>query len=108
MSNYGYRIIRAKWASSSLPELRTFPVGIKILGIDSMGIVSRITDIISKELQVNIKSLTINSTAGAFEGSIILFINDTQHLDRLIEKMKEVKGIENVTRFHVDEVLQEG
>src|SRR5438105_1294925 len=65
MSNYGYRIIRAKWATSQLKEVRTFPVGIKINGIDNIGILSNITDIISKELQVNIQSLTISSTAGA-------------------------------------------
>lgn len=105
MSNYGYRIIRAKWASDNYQESRTFPVGIKITGIDSIGIVSNITDIISRELQVNIQSITIGSIAGAFEGSIILYTYDTSHLERLIAKIKEIKGIENVMRFHVDEDL---
>ena len=105
MSNYGYRIIRAKWATSQLAEVRTFPVGIKITGIDSIGIVSKITDIISKELKVNIQSITVGSIAGAFEGSIICFISDTEHLEQLIEKIKILHGIENVTRFHVEETL---
>jgi GTP pyrophosphokinase len=105
MSNYGYRIIRAKWATDELKVVRQFPVGIKLTGIDSLGIVSGITDIISKELQVNIQSLTISSIAGAFEGSIILFINDTEHLEKLIDKIKEVQGIESVSRFQVEEVL---
>jgi GTP pyrophosphokinase len=105
MSNYGYRIIRAKWASDELPVIKTYQVGIKLTGIDSIGIVSNITDIISKELQVNIQSLTISSTAGAFEGRIILFVSDTTHLESLIHKIKEIKGIENVARFLVDEQL---
>jgi guanosine-3',5'-bis(diphosphate) 3'-pyrophosphohydrolase len=105
MSNYGYRIIRAKWATDQLKEVRTFPAGIKLTGIDSIGIVSNITDIISKELQVNIQSITVSSIAGAFEGSIILFIYDLLHLEKLIDKIKEIKGIESVTRFHVEEAL---
>jgi len=105
MSNYGYRIIRAKWATDQLKEIRTFPAGIKLIGIDSIGIVSNITDIISKELQVNIQSITVSSIAGAFEGSIILFIYDLSHLEKLIDKIKEIKGIDSVTRFHVEEAL---
>ena len=105
MSNYGYRIIRAKWATKHLSEIKTFPVGIKMTGIDSMGIVSKITDIISKELQVNMQSLTINSNAGAFEGSIILFIYDTQHLDELLKKIKKLPGMDSVSRFQVEDKL---
>jgi GTP diphosphokinase / guanosine-3',5'-bis(diphosphate) 3'-diphosphatase len=105
MSNYGYRIIRAKWATDQLKEIRTFPAGIKLTGIDSIGIVSNITDIISKELQVNIQSITVSSIAGAFEGSIILYIYDTSHLEKLIDKIKEIKGIDSVSRFHVEEAL---
>ncbi len=105
MSNYGYRIIRAKWASNQISEFKTFPVGIKMTGIDSMGIVSKITDIISKELQVNMQSLTIYSNAGAFEGSIILFIYDTLHLDELIKKIKKLPGMDSVNRFQVEEKL---
>jgi len=108
MSNYGYRIIRAKWATDQLKEIRTFPAGIKLIGIDSIGIVSNITDIISKELQVNIQSITVSSIAGAFEGSIILYIYDTAHLEKLIEKIKDIKGIDSVTRFHVEEALMGG
>src|SRR6185437_7351716 len=105
MSNYGYRIIRAKWANDTLKEIRTFPAGIKLVGIDSIGIVSNITDIISKELQVNIQSITVSSIAGAFEGSIILLITDLSHLETLIEKIKEIKGIDSVSRFQVEEAL---
>ena len=105
MSNYGYRIIRAKWGMDHIAEIKTFPVGIKMTGIDSMGIVSKITDIISKELQVNMQSLTINSNAGAFEGSIILYIYDTQHLDELLKKIKKLPGMDSVSRFQVEDKL---
>ena len=105
MSNYGYRIIRAKWGMDHIAEIKTFPVGIKLTGIDSMGIVSKITDIISKELQVNMQSLTINSNAGAFEGSIILYIYDTQHLDELLKKIKKLPGMDSVSRFQVEDKL---
>jgi len=67
--------------------------------------VSNITDIISKELQANIQSITVSSIAGAFEGSIILLITDLSHLETLIEKIKEIKGIDSVSRFQVEEAL---
>lgn len=105
MSNYGYRIVKAKWATPKLKGIKSFPVGIKITGIDSLGIVSSITDIISKELKVNMESITVSSRAGAFEGSIILNIFDTEHLEGLISKIKKIKGIESVSRFHVEETL---
>lgn len=105
MSKFGYRIIKAQWAKDHIEDIKAFPVGIKISGMDSIGVVSNITDIISKELKVNMDSITIGSKAGAFEGSIILHIYDTQHLDRLISKIKALSGIESVTRFHVEESL---
>lgn len=106
MSNYGYRIIKAKWATEELKARRHFPAGIKMVGIDGIGIVSQLTDIISKELKVNIQSITVTSKDGAFEGSIVLMITDTKHLESLIEKIRTIQGIENVSRYHVDEELK--
>lgn len=100
MAKFGYRIIKAEWATSEIKPVSAFPVGLKILGIDSLGIVSTITDIISKELQVNMDSITISSKAGAFEGSIILYIYDTKHLERLVEKLANQEGIEDLQRFN--------
>lgn len=102
MSKFGYRIIKAQWATPEIKPLSPFPVGIQILGIDSLGIVSKITDTISKELKVNMDSITISSKAGAFEGSIILYIIDTKHLEQLIEKLENIQGIESVHRFNTD------
>lgn len=96
MSNYGYRIIKAKWTSQK--EL-AFLAGIKIQGADRVGIVNDITKIISNELKVNMRSITVDSDDGIFEGRIIVYVNDTQHLDRLMEKLHEVQGVLKVLRF---------
>lgn len=103
MSKYGYRIINAHWAHQDIKPISAFPVGLTILGIDSVGMVSQITDIISKELQVNMDSITISAKAGAFEGSIILYIFDTSHLEKLIKKLEAQEGIESVHRFNPDD-----
>ncbi|MDZ4840340.1 MAG: RelA/SpoT family protein [Bacteroidota bacterium] len=105
MSNYGYRIIKARWANDELNFQKNFLAGIKLTGIDGMGIVSEMLDIISKELQVNIKGITIGSKAGAFEGNIILEISSTEHLLDIIDKLMSIGGIDQVIRFNVDENL---
>nr|MCU0352268.1 RelA/SpoT family protein [Cytophagales bacterium] len=96
MSNYGYRIIKAKWTSQK--EL-AFLAGLKLTGIDRVGLVSDVTRIISTELKVNMRSIKIETNDGIFEGTIMLFVNDTEHLDTLMKKLGRVPGIVNVTRF---------
>ncbi len=96
MSNYGYRIIKAKWTSQA--EL-AFLAGLRITGSDRVGLVNDVTRIISGELKVNMRSITIDSNGGMFEGQIMLYVHDTRHLDILIDKLKKVVGIINVVRF---------
>jgi GTP pyrophosphokinase len=96
MSNYGYRIIKAKWTSQK--EL-AFLAGLKLTGIDRVGLVNDVTKIISNELKVNMRSIKIETNDGIFEGNIMLFVNDTEHLDTLMKKLNRVPGIVNVTRF---------
>jgi GTP pyrophosphokinase len=98
MSNYGYRIIRAKWANESLNIRKSFVTSIKVEGIDSVGIVSTITDIISKQLQINMKAISITSNAGSFEGMITLEIMDTKHLDELMQTIKDASPLITVRR----------
>jgi GTP pyrophosphokinase len=98
MSNYGYRIIKAEWKAKFNYE-KAFLAGIRITGIDDVGVVSRITDLISKELQVNMKSITFGSQAGTFEGTIILYIYDTTHLNELIHKLESTNKHMTVTRI---------
>ncbi len=98
MSNYGYRIIKARWADSSLNSNKSFLTSIKVQGIDSMGIVSTITAIISNQLQVNMKSINVTANEGMFEGNITLQVNDTNHLEELMNKIKQASQLISVTR----------
>jgi guanosine-3',5'-bis(diphosphate) 3'-pyrophosphohydrolase len=97
MSNYGYRVIRAKWANTA-SKSRAFITNIKLVGIDSVGIVSTITDIISKQLQINMHSIHISSKEGMFEGLIELEVFDTNQLDELMNKIKAASPLIKVSR----------
>lgn len=96
MANYAYRIVKAKWTSQH--EL-AFLTGLSILGIDDVGLVNRITKVISEDFKINIRSITISSDEGIFEGSIMVYVNGTDHLDSLINNLRQIKGITGVTRF---------
>ncbi len=96
MSNYAYRIVKAKWTSQ---HLISFLAGISIKGIDDVGIVNNITRIISSELNVNMRSISFDSDNGVFEGTIMVFVHDTHHLTELMKKLKKVKGVLTVTRI---------
>ncbi len=96
LTRYGYRVVKAQWTKA--PDDTRFAVSILITGQDDIGIVSNISDVISKDLQVNMRSISIDSKDGMFEGKITLFVKDTQHLEALIRKLKKVKGILNIRR----------
>ena len=96
MSNYGNRIIRAKWTDQK--EL-AFLAGIHIKGTDRVGLVNDLTKVISTSLKVNMRSITIDSNDGIFEGNIMVFVNDTGHLDLLMQRMGRVNGVLTVERF---------
>jgi GTP pyrophosphokinase len=98
MSNYGYRIIKAKWTSKQ--EI-AFLAGIKVIGTDRMGMIKDISELISNDLKVNMRSLTIDTDNGIFEGSIQLYVDDTSHLNKLIKKMTKIEGIESVNRYDI-------
>ena len=98
MSNYGYRIIKAKWAKVDLNTNKAFLTSIKVSGIDSVGIVNIITDIISKQLQINMRSISITSNEGMFEGNIFLEVHDTQQLDNIMTAIKEASELITVSR----------
>lgn len=96
MSNHAYRIVKAKWTSQ---KLISFLAGIKITGIDKIGLVNKLTQIISKELNVNMRSISFDTNDGTFEGNIIVFVQDTAHLTDLIKKLQKVDGVIKVTRI---------
>ncbi|TKC04619.1 bifunctional (p)ppGpp synthetase/guanosine-3',5'-bis(diphosphate) 3'-pyrophosphohydrolase [Pedobacter polaris] len=96
MANYGYRIVKAKWNRQQ--EL-TFLTGLHIVGIDDVGLINNITKVISNDFKVNMRSITVDTNDGIFDGSIKIFVNDKDHLDNLIKNLLEVKGVTGVTRF---------
>jgi GTP pyrophosphokinase len=96
MANYGYRIIQAKWMPRK--EL-AFLSGIKVIGTDRLGLINDITKVISAELKVNMRSISIDTDDGIFEGNIMLYVHDRSHLDTLIHKLENVNGVVKVTRF---------
>ena len=96
MSNYGNRIVRAKWTEQL--EL-AFLAGIRIKGTDRVGLVNDVTRIISTSLKVNMRAITVDSNDGIFEGQIMVFVNDTDHLNKLIHRLSRVNGVLQVERF---------
>ena len=100
LSNYAYRVVKAKWNSQ---QLISFLAGIKITGSDEMGLVNNITKIISTQYNVNMRSINFDTDDGIFEGTIMVYVHDTDHLTQLISKLKKVHGVVNVTRIDADE-----
>lgn len=97
MSNYAYRIVKARWTNR---ESLAFLAGIKVDGFDEVGIVNRITKIISNQLKVNMRSISFETKDGLFEGNIMVYVQDTNHLNDLIAKLKGIPGVINVTRLN--------
>ena len=99
MANYGHRIVKTKWAKNK--EI-SFLTGLRIIGMDDVGIVNKITSIISGELRINISAITIESKEGLFEGSIKLFVHDKEELEELVKRLKSLNGIHSVERFETE------
>ncbi len=93
---YPYRIIKAKWRNTG--KRNSFQAAIHISGSDRSGIVTDISRIISKEIGIQMRSIAINSEDKAFDGTLRVFVYDLEHLDFLIQKLKNVKGVLSVTR----------
>lgn len=99
LANYGHRIVKTKWAKNK--EI-SFLTGLKIIGMDDVGVVNKITNIISGDLRINISAITIESKEGVFEGTIKLFVHDKEELDELVKRLKSLNGIQSVERFETD------
>lgn len=96
LSHHGNRVVKAKWTSQH--EV-AFLTGLKIRGTDRVGLINDVSKIISEELKVNMSSMSIYTDSGIFEGEIMLYVNDTRHLEQLIEKLRSVEGVVKVSRF---------
>ncbi len=96
MSKYAYRIVKAKWNSQ---ESIAFLAGIKIGGIDQVGLVNDVTMVISNEYNVNMRSISFDTDDGIFEGTIMVYVNDTNHLTELMRKLRNISGVNTVSRI---------
>lgn len=94
-SNHAGRLIKAKWISTEQSEYTTVLV---IRGIDTVGLVNKVTQIISNDLNVNIRSINIAGDEGVFEGLITVVVKDKIHLSKIIEKLKLIEGVSSVDR----------
>ena len=99
MSNFAYRIVKAKWTSQK--EI-AFLAGVRLTGIDEVGVVNNITRVISSQLKVNMRSISIDSNDGVFDGTIMLFVHNTDHLTTLMKQLEKVNGILTVHRIDVN------
>jgi guanosine-3',5'-bis(diphosphate) 3'-pyrophosphohydrolase len=99
MANFGHRIVKTKWAKNK--EI-SFLTGLKIVGLDDVGVVNKITSLISGELRINIAALTIEAKEGVFEGNIKLYVHDKEELDELVSRLLALPGIEKVDRYDTE------
>ncbi len=99
MANFGHRIVKTKWAKNK--EI-SFLTGLKIVGLDDVGVVNKITNLISGELRINIAALTIEAKEGVFEGNIKLYVHDKEELDELVRNLYSLPGIEKVDRYDTE------
>ena len=90
------RILDVDWSHQKDVQ---FVAALRLMGEDRVGMVNDITTVISKNLKTNIRSLTIDTEDGIFSGTIMLHVSDLEHLERLIERLKRIDGIQGVYRF---------
>ena len=95
-NRYGYRIVQSRWAGKSASN---YPVTLKIVGNDDIGIVTNITSVISKESGMMLRSIQVDPSDGLFQGTLTVMLSDTSVMNTLIKKIKAVKGVKQVNRF---------
>lgn len=96
-SRFGYRIIRARW--SGKVGSSSYTIVLRVIGNDQINIVANLMSIISKEEGINMRSISIDSNDGLFQGNIAVILSDTSTLEQLIKKLKAVKGVKSITRL---------
>ncbi len=94
--NRADRIISVDWSRQKDVQ---FVAALRVMGEDRVGILSDLTQVVSKNLKTNIRSITISTDDGVFEGNLVLFVSDLDHLRRLIDRIKRIEGIHGVYRF---------
>jgi GTP diphosphokinase / guanosine-3',5'-bis(diphosphate) 3'-diphosphatase len=100
LANYGHRVVKTKWAKNK--EI-SFLTGLKIVGLDDVGVIHKITNLISGEMKFNISAMTIEAKEGVFEGNVKIFVHDREELDDLCKQLLKLPGIERVDRFDAEQ-----
>ncbi len=93
---FGYRIVKARWAGKS--QGTQYPITLRVVGHDDIGIVTNITSIISKENDITLRAIGIDSHDGLFSGTLTIMVGDTGRLETLIKKLRTVKGVKQISR----------
>jgi GTP pyrophosphokinase/guanosine-3',5'-bis(diphosphate) 3'-pyrophosphohydrolase len=92
----GERIVDVSWAKNIDSK---FLGAVKVIGEDRVGMINDITDVLSKSLETNMKSINVNSDSGMFEGILTVYVDDIDHLGRIINKLQKVGGVKSVFRY---------
>jgi len=99
MANFAHRVVKTKWAKNK--EI-SFLTGLRITGIDDVGVIHKITNLISGELRINISAITVEAREGVFEGNLRLCVHCRDELDRLVDRLKQLPGIHQVVRYDAE------
>ena len=99
MANFGHRVVKTKWAKNK--EI-SFLTGLKIIGLDDVGVIHKITNLISGEMKFNISAMTIEAKDGIFMGNLKIFVHDKEELDDLCNQLLALSGIEKVERYDTE------
>jgi GTP pyrophosphokinase len=94
---YPYRIVNTQWTNDGATS---YPAVLKITGKDESGIVTKLTEIIGKDPHANLRAISINSSEGLFDGQLTVLINNTEHLEQLISRLKRISGVQRVYRHN--------
>ncbi|MGB1018025.1 MAG: RelA/SpoT family protein [Chitinophagales bacterium] len=100
MSKYSYRVVKTRWNND---ESKSFLTGIKLEGLDNVGVVSQVSALITKNLEINMQSISFESKDGIYEGKIMLFVTNQAELNVLIDELKAIEGVVRVYRLEVNE-----
>jgi GTP pyrophosphokinase len=101
LAKFGYKVVKSKWGSSQ--EI-LFLVGIRVEGIDEIGIIQGITKVVTSDFKINMRSMKIFSHDGTFDGTIFLYAKDTGIINQIIRKLIQVKGVHHAERVDAEEM----
>lgn len=100
LAHHGHRVVKTKWAKNK--EI-SFLTGVRLVGLDDVGVIQKITNVLSGDLKMNMRSISLDSHDGVFDGTIMVYVYDTKELDLLCRKLLALDGINKVVRLEASE-----